>query len=317
MNKYCISKKVLLVCLFTLISSCLLADNEKLNVFVSILPQKYFAERLLGDNGNVEVLIGAGQSIHTYEPLPQQMGKLYRADIFFTVGIPFEHALEDRLKNLCPKLSIVASDEGINKIPMQAHHHHGHVHQNNTECDEEIDEHEEHEEHEHHGHHHDLGLDPHFWLDPVRAAEMSGNMAKAIVTAKPELKTTIETNQAKIVEDMAALSEELARQMLPFKGKTMFVYHPAFGYFAEKFGLVQKAVEIEGKEPAPKQLAELIRKCREEDIKVIFVQKQFPANTAETVASSINGKVVAIDPLAEKYEENLKSMVEAFVGNVN
>ncbi len=310
MNKY-MSKKVLLVCLFALISSCLLADNEKLNVFVSILPQKYFAERLLGDNGNVEVLIGAGQSIHTYEPLPQQMGKLYRADIFFTVGIPFEHALEDRLRSLCPRLSIVASDEGINKIPMQAHHHHGHVHQNNMECDEEIHEHEEHE------HHHNLGLDPHFWLDPARAAEMSGNMAKAIVTAKPELKTTIEANQAKIVEEMTALSEELTRQMLPFKGKTMFVYHPAFGYFAEKFGLIQKAVEIEGKEPAPKQLAELIRKCCEENIKVIFVQKQFPANTAETVASSINGKVVAIDPLAEGYIENLKSMVEAFVGNVN
>ena len=75
--------------------------------------------------------------------------------------------------------------------------------------------------------------------------------------------------------------------------------------------MVQKAVEIEGKEPAPRQLAELIRNCRADGIKIIFVQKQFPVSTAKTIANSIGGKVAAIDPLAEDYVDNLKTMAEA------
>ena len=100
--------------IFILVScSSLFAENEKLKVFVSILPQKYFAERLLENNGTVEVLIGPGMSPHTFEPLPQQMGKLSRSDLFFTVGIPFEKVIISRIKDLCPNLLIIATDENI------------------------------------------------------------------------------------------------------------------------------------------------------------------------------------------------------------
>lgn len=276
-------------------SSLLLAENEKLKVFVSILPQKYFAERLLGDNAVVDVLIGPGMSPHTYEPLPQQMSKLSRANIYFTVGIPFEKIIINRLKNLCPDLLISASDENIEKIKMEGHHHH-----------EEPHEHQHEEEHQH-----NMGLDPHFWLDPIKASVMADNMAKAVIASKPELADYVRLNLESIKAEMNKLDEELSQKLLPFKGKTMLVFHPAFGYFAARYGMVQKAVEIEGKEPAPRQLAELIRNCRADGIKIIFVQKQFPVSTAKTIANSIGGKVAAIDPLAEDYVDNLKTMAEA------
>ncbi len=276
-------------------SSTLFAENEKLKVFVSILPQKYFAEKLLANNGEVEVLIGAGMSPHTYEPLPQQMSKLSRADMFFTVGIPFEGVIISRLKNLCPKLVIVPTDENIEKLKMAGHHHHE----------------EPHEHHHDDAHKHEMGLDPHFWLDPIRATTMAENMAKAIIASKPELTDSIKTNLEAIKADMVNLDSELTQKLISLKGKTMLVFHPAFGYFANKYGMVQKAVEIEGKEPAPRQLAELIRTCRAEGIKIIFVQKQFPLATAETISRSIGGRVVAIDPLAEDYVNNLKAMADA------
>lgn len=292
-----------------------LAENEKLSVFVSILPQKFFAERLLGENGTVEVLIGAGQSPHTYEPLPQQMGKLSRSNMFFTVGIPFERSLIGKLSSLCPNLKIVATDANIEKLVMLDHEHHEHMHSNMQECHE--DEKHVEGEHHHNNNHHEVGLDPHFWLDPERASIMADNMAKAIVEAKPELSAFVESNLNKIKVELKDLSDELSQKLIPFKGQTMLVFHPAFGYFATRFGLIQKAVEIEGKEPAPRQLANLIKICKTEGIKVIFVQKQFPANTAETIASSIGGKVLAIDPLAEDYINNLKAMGEAVAGSAN
>lgn len=298
-------KEFILAFIFLCLSANItIAQNEKLSVFVSILPQKYFAEKLLGENGNIEVLIGPGQSPHTYEPLPQQMGKLSRSDIFFTVGIPFEKALMGKLVNLCPNLKVIASDDGIEKRIMTEEHAYHEEHAN----------HEHHEESGHHHeevHHHGVGeKDPHFWLDPEKALAMAENMAKAFVTAKPELQPSIETNLEGLKQELSSLTAELNKTLLPYKGQTMLVFHPAFGYFADKFGLVQKSVEIEGKEPAPKQLAELIKNCRAEGIKVIFVQKQFPATTAKTIADSIGGKVIAIDPLAEDYIQNLKSMAD-------
>ena len=289
--------KLLIAVVFMLVvsSSLLLAENEKLKVFVSILPQKYFAERLLGDNAIVDVLIGPGMSPHTYEPLPQQMSRLSRANIFFTIGIPFEKVIIERLKNLCPNLIIKSSDENIEKIKMEGHHHHDEPHEH------------QHEE----AHHHDMGLDPHFWLDPIKASVMADNMAKAIIASKPELSESVKLNLESIKADMTKLDAELSQKLLPFKGKTMLVFHPAFGYFAARYGMIQKAVEIEGKEPAPRQLGELIRNCRADGIKIIFVQKQFPVSTAKTIANSIGGRVTAIDPLAEDYIDNLKAMAEA------
>lgn len=288
--------KIIFAFVILLLSSgALFAENEKLKVFVSILPQKYFAEKLLANNGEVNVLIGAGMSPHTYEPLPQQMSKLSRADMFFTVGIPFEKVIIGRLKNLCPNLVIVQTDENIEKIKMAGHHHHE----------------EPHEHHHEEAHKHEMGLDPHFWLDPIRTITMAENMAKAITAKRPDLADSIKANFESIKSEMNQLDTELTQKLFSFKGKTMLVFHPAFGYFANRYGMVQKAVEIEGKEPAPRQLAELIRNCRAEGIKVIFVQKQFPLATAETISRSIGGRVVAIDPLAEDYVNNLKAMAEA------
>ena len=291
--------KFLITVIFILVSfSSLFAENENLKVFVSILPQKYFAERLLGGNGTVEVLIGPGMSPHTFEPLPQQMGKLSRSDLFFTVGIPFEKVIISRLKNLCPNLIVINTDENIVKIPMTEHHH-----------EESSNHHDEHE--------HESGLDPHFWLDPLRALTMSENMAKAVISIRPELKDKIEANLEEIKADINKLDEELTQKLISFKGQTLLVFHPAFGYFANKYGMIQKAVEIEGKEPAPKQLGELIRNCRNEGIKVIFVQKQFPVSTAKTIAASIGGSVIAIDPLAEDYLANLRNIAESIANSKN
>lgn len=273
-------------------------DNSKLEVFTSILPQKFFVERIGGDLVNVEVLVGPGMSPHTYEPLPQQMSRLSRARLFFTIGVPFEKSLKQRIVSVCPDLKLVETDAGIKKRIMQSN--------------------EDSADHEHHeGCTHGSGEpDPHIWLDPDLVMIQAQNIAAALKAEIPEKAGEFESRLSAFIFELSALSDELAKILKPYKGEAMLVFHPAFGYLAERYGLEQRAIEIEGKEPGPRQLVELIRRCRAENIHVVFVQKQFPVSAAETVARSINGRVVAINPLAGNYLENLREMAMAIAGGV-
>ena len=105
-----------------------------------------------------------------------------------------------------------------------------------------------------------------------------------------------------------SLDRRIAEILAPVKGKPFFVFHPAFGYFADDYGLKQTAVETGGSEPSARQLAHMIDVAKQKDIRVIFVQPQFSPKSAETIASEISGAVVPIDPLARDYVGNLERM---------
>lgn len=266
------------------------AVSDPLSVFTSILPQKFFVEQIGGDLVKVEVLVGPGMSPHTYEPLPQQMSSLSRARLFFAIGVPFENVLRQKLVSICPNLKIIDTDKGITRRLMQTYEESdGHMH--TADCD------------------HSAGTsDPHIWLDPELVIIQGQNIAAALKEALPEHAAAIDARLEKFTATMRELIDELTLVLEPVKGETMLVFHPAFGYFADRFGLKQKAIEIEGKEPAPRQLVNLIRYCKAQKIHIVFVQKQFPVSAAETVARSINGSVIIIDPLSDNYIDNLRAL---------
>lgn len=279
------------------------AEQSPLSVFTSIMPQKFFVEQIGGDLVTVEVLVAPGMSPHTYEPLPQQMSRLSRATLFFAIGVPFETVLRQKLVSVCPNLKIVDTDQNITRRLMQSDsiandhdHDHDHGHAHGEECN-----------------HADGEADPHIWLDPELAIIQGQNIAAALKEALPNHAAAIDSRLGEFIFKLRELSIELSAALEPYRGQQMLVFHPAFGYFADRFGLKQKAIEIEGKEPAPRQLVELIRHCRANNIHIVFVQKQFPAAAAETVARSINGSVVLIDPLAEDYLNNLRSIADAII----
>ncbi len=76
------------------------------------------------------------------------------------------------------------------------------------------------------------------------------------------------------------------------------VFHPAWGYFADEFDLVQVPIEIAGSEPSPREMALLMDHAGEEGIGVVFVSPQFSTSSAETIAQELGASVVVIDPLA-------------------
>ena len=260
-----------------------------LSVFVSILPQAYFAERIGADRVSVEVMVKPGQDPHTFEPTPQQMARLARAEMFFRIGVEFENTLIPRIRSTMKELVVVDCREGIPLRQMDAHG-------------------QGEEEHAEGGHE---GTDPHIWLSVRNAIRISGTMHEALVRQDPDGRETYDRGYRDLVEDLEALDRRIAGLLEPVEGKTFFVFHPSFGYFADDYGLNQVAVETGGSQPSARQLARLIEEAREQGVQVLFVQPQFSQKSAETIAAEIGGAVVPIDPLARDYIDNLEKMARA------
>lgn len=285
--------------LFCLLGVSLLPDalaGDPLTVTVSILPQKYFVEKIAGNRLDVSVMVLPGASPATYEPRPQQMLKLTKSKIYFAVGVPFETVWLRKFENLNPRIKIVSTQAGIEKVPMEAH-----VHGNDEEAAE------------HKGAIHAEIKDPHIWLAPPLVILQARNILYGLLQIDPEYRETYEANYKRFVRELVDLDIRFIRQ---FKGsaqnKRFMVYHPAWGYFARAYGLKQIPIELEGKSPTPRELQELIDMARKIGIKVIFVQPQFSTKSADTIARAIGGKVTVADPLAVNWAENLEKVAASF-----
>lgn len=258
-------------------------------VVVSILPQKYFVDRVSGGSFAVTVLVGPGQSPHSYEPSPRQMADLAKSSSWLTIGVDFEKALKPKVSSLYPKLAVVDTTVGIAYRKLEAHRHEGE---------------EEHVEEGGEG----GGLDPHVWLGRQAVKAMALSIRDALAEIDPAGSGMYSKNCETFIREIDAIFDDLAKELLPLKGKPVFVYHPAFGYFLDEFGIDQEAVELGGKEPTQKALAALIEEAKADGAKVVFVQAQFPSSAAKTVATAIGGVVEVIDPLAPDWTANLKRM---------
>jgi len=118
-------------------------------------------------------------------------------------------------------------------------------------------------------------------------------------------------NFARLAGELKQLDIEIKEMLAPCKGNRFYVFHPSFGYFSDAYGLEQIPVELDGKAPSPRQLAALIEQAKADGAKVVFVQKQFPADSAKAIADALDGTVVQLDPLAEDSVANLRLIAES------
>jgi zinc transport system substrate-binding protein len=130
----------------------------------------------------------------------------------------------------------------------------------------------------------------------------------ALIEIDPAGKQVYEKNLAKFHRELHLLNTYIEKTLAPVRGTELFVFHPAFGYFTDEYGLVQKPVETGGKEPSARDLALLIEEAREHKPRVIFVQPQFARKSAETLAKQIGCVVVPINPLPKDYIKEMRNM---------
>jgi zinc transport system substrate-binding protein len=276
--------------------------NDRLPVFVSIIPQKYFVQQIGKDLVDVKVMVQPGASPATYEPKPGQMVELSKTKIYFSIGVPFESAWLKKIAAANPKMKVVPTDQGIEKVPMAAHHHR----------DKKGVHHEAAEYAHAEGHHHHGGLDPHIWLSPPLVMIQSRMILATLEEVDPTHRTAYEANYKSFISEIVDIDIHFQNIFAGQRGLRFMVFHPAWGYFARAYGLIQVPIEMEGKEPKPAQLKELIEHARKNGIKVVFVQPQFSTKSAEVVAKEIGGQVAFADPLAENWAANLREVARKF-----
>jgi len=272
---------IIMMLFFTGCSKAGDSGSEKINVFTSILPQKYFVERIGGERVNVSVLVGPGRSPAIYEPLPDQVVALSRADLFFTIGVSFENAFVPKIEKSMKSLKIVDTSAGIKKRFFESNG--VHVHDGHGEG----------------------AVDPHIWMSVTLVKQQALNIFNALAERDPGGRDYYEKNYREFAADLDRTGRELKKALAPLKGETIFVFHPAFGYFTDEYGLKQAAIETGGKEPSPFELEAVIKKARAEKVKVIFVQAEFSQKSARAIAEAIGGAVVILNPLDPDYINNM------------
>lgn len=254
-------------------------------VAATILPQRYFLKRLLGESCSVMIMVPPGSSPELYAPSPDQMKGLAATALYVRMGhLALETAWLEKFRSSSPDMAIINPSVDIEFMTATAPHHHGPA------------ETQHHEEAEKAG-----GIDPHIWLSPVLMIHYSQNLALELIKAFPHLETTIQKNLTLLSSEIEQLHQDIHTLLEPHRGKAFAVYHPAWAYFARDYGLQQWAIENEGKSPSPRQMKKMADLVREKGIRTIFIQNQFERRSAETVAESLGISVVELDPLAENW----------------
>lgn len=258
-------------------------DAGALETFAGIPPVAYLVKRIGGPHVRVEVLVQPGQDPHIFEPTPRQVVRLGKARLFFKVGMPFEEVLTEHIAAANERTAIVDTAAGINRL-------------RGIDPDEEGES------------------DPHVWLAPRPLKQMAANIAAALCTADPPHAHDFRANQAALDVELDALDRRLGTSLASYRGQAFYVFHPAFGYFADAYHLRQEPVEIEGKPPTPRQLVRLIQRARADHVKIIFLQPQFNQQAAESIAQALGGAAMPMDSLAYDVVANLADVADA-VGN--
>ena len=266
---------LLLLGLLTLSSTTLAA---RLPVAVSVLPQKTFVEMLGKETLEVQVMVRKGFDPASYQPTPRQLAALARVRLYVLAGVPFEASWLPRFRTINQKMALLDMREGLDLIPLESGE-----------------------------------SDPHVWTDPRLVKQHASRLRDALVHLDPANRERYETGYRHLSSKLEKLDAELEARLAPLKGKAFLVYHPAWSYFARRYGLRQLSVEQEGKEPNARSLARLIDQARELGIRTLIVQPQHSGATAQVVARALNARMVEIDPLAEDYFTMMRRLAEVLL----
>lgn len=254
-------------------------------VSVSILPQKYFVEQIAGNLVQVNVLVPPGSSPHNYEVLPSQMKNLAKSKVWLQIGLlTFEDTWKGKLAEINKDLLIVNCSEGILPLASDDHHEEGHEHEGT--------------------------VDPHVWLAPSEVKILAQNTLKALSKSFPERATTFEENYAHFILKIDSLSAQIEQKLAPLTNRNILIFHPALAYYARQFNFEQIPLELDGKEPSPKHMKDIVDLSRAQNIRVVFIQKEFDSENALQLSREIGGEVVVLDPLDYNWEKQMLDITE-------
>lgn len=280
-----------IVAMVSLLMGCNSAPTKPV-LTVSIQPQKYLLERIVGDKFDVQCLLAKGANPESYEPNMTHLINLEKSHIYFSIGnLGFELAIKNKLQVNAPQLKVVNCSQGIQLLQGT---HSGVLHTAGN-CS--------------HGHNHEV--DPHVWTSVVNAKIIAENMYKTMLEYDPKHKDFYTDNFNALTLELDALQNELAQTLAPKAGTAFAVWHPSLSYFARDYNLTQIAMECEGKEVSAGMLKKEIDVAKESNVKVLFFQKEFDNRQIQVINEELGARLVEINPMAYEWADEMRSIAYA------
>lgn len=240
---------------------------DRLVVAASIPHLADFARQVGGDHVSVVTLVPPGASPHTYELTPSQVEQVTRARLLVLNGVGLEYWADKLVQGAGnPKLIVVDTSQGIEILDGEAG---------------------------------ELGGNPHVWLDPRNAIVQVEHIRDALIQADPAHAEVYRNRSQAYIDQLHILDREVAAETAAWSSRQFIAFHPAWVYFARRYGLQQAAVieRSPGQEPSPAEVARIVETAKRIGAKAIFAEPQFSAKAAQTIAEESGATVLFLDPL--------------------
>lgn len=297
-NMKCFLFSCVAVCVALLTQGC--GDNktagDKPVIAVSLEPQKYFLDKIVGDKMEVTCLLENGANPENYEPSMSNLVTLENCVAYLKMGnVGFEQVLIDKIKQNNRSLNVYDMSQGIDFITGTHdccnHHHEGDDH---------------HGEHHHHG-----DIDPHTWTSIKNAKVIAGNMIDVVTQVDSLNAEFYRANYNKFMASLDSLDNYATHKLAQHKGTAFLVWHPSLSYFARDYGLEQITIGQIGKELSAKQLQEQIDNARHHNARVFFFQKEFDSQQASVINNQLGATMITINPLSYDWETEIRRIIDA------
>lgn len=260
-------------------------ETAKITAYASIYPLYYFAQRIGGERVEVMLAVPPGTDAHDFDPTARQVGDMTSADVFIYNGLGLEHWIENLLAQMPQELEVVQTSEGIETHSMEealAGGEHDHEHEGEDD-----------------GHNHEGGIDPHVWLDPIKAQQQADRIYEAFKAADPEGASVYQANYETLKTELTALDTAYRDGLAGYTRREIVVGHASFGYLAERYGLVQ--LPISGvsplEEPSAADLGKLSKLVKTHGVTTIFYETLANPKFSEVLAAETGTKTAVLNPL--------------------
>ena len=291
------------------------AANADVSVVTSIKPVHSLVSSVMQGVGSPTVIIEGAGSPHTYSLKPSQATQLQDADLVFWMGDELEPFLVDAAQNIARNAELVnlVESHGLKKIRFREG---GMFDEHDDHDDHAKDDHDDHgkekhakDDHDDHGHdkhakddHDDHGhgeFDPHVWLDPINAKAIVNEIEEALVKADPKNAKKYEANAVRMAGKLDQLVTELRAQLQPVQGKGFIVFHDAYQYFEQRFGVAAIGSITVSPEvmPGAERVRDLREKIKDLGATCVFSEPQFEPKLVRTLVDGTGARTGVLDPL--------------------
>lgn len=251
------------------------APVDGLEVAVSIAPEAYLVEGIAGDAARVTIVVPPGADPHSYEPTPATMEAVADAGLYLAIGMPFEDQWLPRLRGSSPGLEVVRIDSGIDRT---------------------------------------ANPDPHLWMSPSLMRILASNTCMALTAASPGDSALFAGGLARLTAEIDSVNAEAGRMLEGMRGASFTALHPAYSHFARDYGLVQIALEVEGSEPSPAELASIVQAVRASGSRVVIVSPGFSTGAAGALEMELGIPAAPHDQLSRDWPGSMLDLARIISG---